>query len=98
MLHSHCLIFLTLFPVLLLAGTIQPSGPARPAAPPPEQCVQDIELTPDTWKKLEMDNYIASIEGIDKMTLIVAYSLSPSLLLLSNHSHLTLFLNSSGIR
>ncbi|KNZ60612.1 hypothetical protein VP01_1529g5 [Puccinia sorghi] len=70
--HSHCLIFLALCPVLLLAGTIQPSGPARPAAPPPEQCVPDIQLTPETWKKLEMDKYIASIEGIDKMTLTVA--------------------------
>ncbi|KAH9447545.1 hypothetical protein MJO28_011059 [Puccinia striiformis f. sp. tritici] len=54
----------------VLGGVLQPRNlPALPPAPPPEQCPKDIPLTPETWKKLEMDNFIAGIDGIDKMTL-----------------------------
>ncbi|PLW45838.1 hypothetical protein PCANC_10115 [Puccinia coronata f. sp. avenae] len=69
--HFGCLIISLVFcPIWVLGGTLETRAVlSRPPAPPPDQCLQNIELTPDTWKKLEMDKYIASIEGIDKMNL-----------------------------
>ncbi|KAA1135697.1 hypothetical protein PGTUg99_006647 [Puccinia graminis f. sp. tritici] len=68
--------------LLVLAGPLQPRNlPAPPPAPPEDQCPKDIPLTPETWKKFEMDEFIAGMEGADKMTYIVAsdsFSITPN--------------------
>ncbi|WAQ88095.1 hypothetical protein PtA15_9A220 [Puccinia triticina] len=56
--------------LLAIGGTLQPRNlPNLPPPPPPEQCPRELDLTPETWNKLKMDEYIASIPDIDKMNL-----------------------------
>jgi hypothetical protein len=76
--------------LLVLAGPLQPRNlPAPPPAPPEDQCPKEIPLTPETWKKFEMDEFIAGIEGADKMTLTVALGSFSSLQNSSTRSWLT---------